>query len=118
MWGNQFPYLPVMACSYRTSCVLPITKAEYKKLPKRKTGKPVGISKRLSYMPEKEMRVMEYNRGDLYFGDMIRGPAIIREPMATTMVCKGQVARIGPYGEISIERRSKSWRKKRSSSKT
>jgi N-methylhydantoinase A len=118
MWGNQFPYLPVIACSYRTSCVLPITKAEYKVLPKRKKGKPSGVPKRLSYMPEKESKVMEYERGDLYFGDTIKGPAIIREPMATTMVCAGQVARIGRYGEICIERGSTSWQRKRSSSKT
>jgi N-methylhydantoinase A len=104
IWGNKFPYLPVMACSYRTSCVLPITKAEYKVLPKRKKGKPLGVPRHLSYMPEKESNVTEYERGDLYFGDTIKGPAIIREPMATTMVCMGQVARIGRYGELHIER--------------
>ena len=118
MWGNQFPYLPVIACSYRTSCVLPIRKAEYRVLSKRKAGKPKGIRRRLSYMPENESNVLEYERGDLYFGDTIKGPAIIREPMATTMVCMGQVARIGRYGEIGIERGLKSWRRKRSSSKT
>jgi len=106
MWGNKFPHLPVMACSYRTSCVLPITKAEYKVLSKRKTGKPLGVPRKLSYLPEAEVDAMEYNRGELYFGDIITGPAIIREPMATTMVCMGQVARIGQYGEIYIERRS------------
>jgi N-methylhydantoinase A len=106
MWGNKFPHLPVVACSYRTSCVLPITKAEYKVLPQRKTGKPTGVPKHLSYMPEAESDVMEYEREELYFGDTITGPAIIREPMATTMVCAGQEARIGQYGEIRIERRS------------
>lgn len=104
MWGNKFPYLPVMACSYRTSCVFPVTKAEYKVLSKRKKGKPLGVPRHLSYMPEKESNVMEYERGDLYFGDTIKGPAIIREPMSTTVVCKGQVARIGRYGELHIER--------------
>jgi len=106
MWGNKFPHLPVMACSYRTSCVLPMTKAEYKKLPERKTGQPTGILKHLSYMPEAEADVTEYERGDLCFRDTITGPAIIREPMATTMVCSGQEARIGRYGEIHIERRA------------
>jgi N-methylhydantoinase A len=107
-----------MACSYRTSCVFPVTKAEYKVLSKRKTDKLSGVSKHLSYMPEKESNVMEYERGDLYFGDTIKGPAIIREPMSTTVVCMGQVARIGRYGEICIERGSKSWQRKRSSLKT
>jgi N-methylhydantoinase A len=34
----------------------------------------------------------------------VRGPAIIREPMSTTHVVAGQVATIGKYGEILIER--------------
>jgi N-methylhydantoinase A len=105
-WGNKFPHLPVMACSYRTSCVLPITKAKYKRLPGRKTGKPTGTPRRLSYMPEAEADAVEYERGDLYFGDTITGPAIIREPMATTMVCAGQKASIGRFGEIHIERKA------------
>ncbi len=106
MWGNKFPHLPVVACSYRTSCVLPMTKVKYKLLPKRKTGKPKGLPKHLSYMPATESDVMEYERGELYSGDIITGPAIIREPMATTMVCSGQKAIIGQYEEIRIERRS------------
>ncbi len=114
MWGNKFPHLPVMACSYRTSCVLPMTKAEYKVFSKRKEGKPTGIPRHLPYMPEVEADVMEYERGDLCFGDTLTGPAIIREPMATTMVCAGQEASIGRYGEIHIERRSQPWQKKRS----
>jgi N-methylhydantoinase A len=106
MWGNKFAYLPVMACSYRTSCILPITKAEYKVLPRREKDKPAGTPRRLSYMPEVESDVMEYEREELYCGDAITGPAIIREPMATTVVCAGQEARVGKYGEIHIERRA------------
>jgi len=106
MWGNKFPHLPIMACSYRTSCVLPITKAKYKRLPKRKTGKPTGTYKQLSYTPREEANIMEYERGTLYFGDIITGPAIIREPMATTVVCAGQKASVGRFGEIHIERRA------------
>ena len=105
MWGNKFSHLPVMACSYRTSCFLILIKAEYKVLPKRKRGKPLGIHRQLSFMPGSEGDAMEYDRGDLCFGDTITGPAIIREPVATTMVCMGQVAEIGQYGEICIERR-------------
>ncbi len=105
LWGNEFPYLPVIACSYRTSCVLPITKAEYRILTKREKGGPEGIPGKLSYLPQGEMDIMEYERESLFFRDTIPGPAIIREPMATTMVCSGQVAEIGQYGEICIERR-------------
>ena len=105
MWGNKFPHLPIMACSYRTSCVLPGKKADYKELPKRDTGKPPGVQRRLSFLPEAEADVMEYDRMELFHGDAIEGPAIIRESMATTVVCLGQVAKIGPYGEIHIEKK-------------
>jgi N-methylhydantoinase A len=104
MWGNQFEYLPVIACSYRTSCILPITKVKYKSLEKRKSGKPVGLPRRLTYMDSIDTEVMEYERGDLLLGDTIKGPAIIREPVATTMIFSGQVATIGQYGEIHIIR--------------
>jgi N-methylhydantoinase A len=105
MWGNKFPHLPVIACSYRTSCVLPIKKAEYRRHSKRKSGKSSGVPRQLSFVPEAESSVLEYDRGGLRSGDTIKGPAIIREPMATTMVCRGQVAAIGRYGEICIEGR-------------
>lgn len=104
MWGNKFSYLPVIACSYRTSCVLPSVKAEIKLLAKRESGKPTGISRHLSFMNEKESEIMEYDRDELFYGDVIYGPAIIREPMATTIVCSGQIATIGRYGEIHIEK--------------
>ena len=65
MWGNRFPYLPVIACSYRTSCILPITKAEYKVLPERKSGGPAGVPRHLSFLPEAEAEVVEYDRSEL-----------------------------------------------------
>jgi len=37
-------------------------------------------------------------------GDVIEGPAIIREELSTTQVCPGQTATVGSYGEIVIER--------------
>jgi N-methylhydantoinase A len=106
MWGNRFPYLPVIACSYRTSCIVPMPKAEYKELPERKEGQVQGVPRRLSYLPEEESDVLEYERDDLHRGDVIIGPAIIREPMSTTMVCLGQTATVGRYGEIRIERKA------------
>jgi N-methylhydantoinase A len=104
MWGNKFEYLPVIACSYRTSCILPITKVKYKPLAKRESGVPVGRPRLLSYMKSADSEVMEYNRDDLFWGDTVAGPAIIREPVATTMIYSGQTANIGQYGEIHIVR--------------
>ncbi|MFH1091218.1 MAG: hydantoinase/oxoprolinase family protein [Pseudomonadota bacterium] len=106
MWGNSFPFMPVVAITYRTRLLLPTEKLRYKPLARRESGAAVGVKKQLSYLPAKEAQVMEYERVDLCFGDVIQGPAIIREPMSTTMVCLGQMARIGQYGDIQIERRS------------
>jgi N-methylhydantoinase A len=58
----------------------------------------------LRYVEERESKVGEYQRENLKAGNIVRGPAIIREPMSTTHVVAGQVATIGDYGEISIEK--------------
>ena len=50
------------------------------------------------------MTAREYDRAKLQSGDVIEGPAIIREELSTTQVCPGQRATVGRYGEIVIER--------------
>jgi len=46
----------------------------------------------------------EFQREQLPVGTHILGPAVIREPTATTFVCPGQSAVVGRLGEIVIER--------------
>ena len=58
----------------------------------------------LSYVEAAESRAGEYQRDNLKAGNIVRGPAIIREAMSTTHVVAGQLATIGRYGEIYIER--------------
>ena len=41
---------------------------------------------------------------DLCAGDEIRGPAIVREALSTTYITQNQIARVGRFGEIGIER--------------
>lgn len=105
MWGNMFPFLPVIATTYRTMLVLPTPKLEYPQLPRRKKGKMIGQQKKLQYISDSQLTINEYQRDTLLHGDEIEGPAIIREPKCTIMVCSGQSARVGKYGEIHIERR-------------
>ena len=45
-----------------------------------------------------------YARDDLCAGDEIRGPAIVREALSTTYITQNQIARVGRFGEIGIER--------------
>jgi N-methylhydantoinase A len=57
----------------------------------------------LHYLEDGETEVAEYEREKLQRGDVIRGPAIIREPLSTTHMVRGQTATIGEWGEIVIE---------------
>lgn len=43
-----------------------------------------------------------YHRDDFTHGDVITGPAVISEHTGTTVMHKGDVATVGPYGEIVI----------------
>jgi N-methylhydantoinase A len=43
-----------------------------------------------------------YHRDDFTHGDVITGPAVISEHTGTTVMHAGDVATVGPYGEIVI----------------
>jgi N-methylhydantoinase A len=43
-----------------------------------------------------------YHRDDFTYGDVIPGPAVISEHTGTTVMHAGDVATVGPYGEIVI----------------
>jgi N-methylhydantoinase A len=104
-YGNRFEQFPVEGVTYRVQLALGSDKVEY---PKIEQGEAVEIAPdrvlELSYVEEHESKVGEYQRENLKAGNIVRGPAIIREPMSTTHVVAGQLATIGEYGEISIER--------------
>jgi N-methylhydantoinase A len=105
--GNKFEYLPVVGVNYRCRIISQLPKIKYEEIPVRTKGKPqVKRKKVLSYLKDAEqndIEVKEYERKELLCGDIVEGPAIIREAMATTHVVKGQKATIGKYGEIYIE---------------
>jgi N-methylhydantoinase A len=105
-FGNRFEQFPVEGVTYRVQLSLGSDKVEY---PKIEPGEAVEVKPdrmiELSYVDDSQRRVGEYQQREaLKAGNIVRGPAIIREPMSTTHVVAGQVARIGQYGEIYIER--------------
>jgi N-methylhydantoinase A len=104
-YGNRFEQFPVEGVTYRVQLALGSDKVEY---PKIERGEAVEIAPdrvlELRYVEERESKVGEYQRENLKAGNIVRGPAIIREPMSTTHVVAGQLATIGEYGEISIEK--------------
>ncbi|MBV9606101.1 MAG: hypothetical protein JO027_13385, partial [Solirubrobacterales bacterium] len=104
-FGNRFDGFPVEGVTYRVQLIVESEKVQY---PRIEPGEPTEIAPRrtidLPYMDEANRQVGEYERGDLKARNTVPGPAIIREPMSTTHVVAGQVATIGTYGEILIER--------------
>jgi N-methylhydantoinase A len=77
----------------------------YQPIDRRNGGAPhAGRDITLKYIYGEEVSAREYDRAMLQSGDVIEGPAIIREELSTTQVCPGQRATVGQYGEIVIER--------------
>jgi N-methylhydantoinase A len=103
--GNRFDALPVQGVTYRVQASVPIEKVAYNPIARRNGGAPdAGREIKLRWIYGEEVTAREYDRAGLQAGDRIEGPAIIREELSTTQVCPGQVATIGEYGQIVIER--------------
>jgi N-methylhydantoinase A len=103
--GNRFDALPVQGVTYRVQAKVPIDKVAYPRIDRRNGGAPdVGREISLRYIYGEAVSAREYDRAQLQSGDVIEGPAIIREELSTTQVCPGQTAAVGQYGEIVIER--------------
>jgi N-methylhydantoinase A len=97
--------MPVQGVTYRVHATVPIDKVAYPTLPRR-SGAALQPTRTipLSHLGDGETAAGEYHRAELLAGDVIEGPAVIREPMSTTHVRGGQVATIGLRGEIVIRR--------------
>jgi N-methylhydantoinase A len=100
--GVSFPQIPVQGVTWRVQLIAPTEKLAWRALaPSR--GKPIPIGERtLRYLGPGEISAPVYQRAALGAGDSIAGPALIVEPLATTLVIPGQTAQLGPVGEIII----------------
>jgi N-methylhydantoinase A len=105
-YGNRFPYVPVQGVTYRVELVVGADKLEYR--PRELVAAPTIEADRtleLRHLADEPVRAAEYAREQLAVGAMVRGPAIIREALSTTVVMPGQVAEVGRFGELVIEAR-------------
>jgi N-methylhydantoinase A len=102
--GNRFEMIPVQSVTYRVEVIVPTKKVSYPRLPvaQARTLQPERIVT-LRYVEDGETEAAEYEREKLQQGDIICGPAIIREPLSTTHIVRGQTATVGEWGEIIIE---------------
>jgi N-methylhydantoinase A len=103
--GNRFPALPVQGVTYRVEVALPTSKVDYPVLPAR-GAEPLAPTRtiELRYLEERPVQALEYDRAALRAGDVIDGPAIIREPLSTTFMLPGQIMTVGERGELHIRR--------------
>ncbi|MFI7529232.1 hydantoinase/oxoprolinase family protein [Nocardia salmonicida] len=104
--GNRFEGMPVQGVTFRLTAVVPTAKVEYVCPPRRSDSealRPTG-SITLRYLEDTDIEAAEYEREQLMLDDVVAGPAVIREPLSTTFVLPGQVARVGAVGEIVITR--------------
>jgi N-methylhydantoinase A len=104
--GNRFESMPVQGVTYRLSAIVPTEKVKYptpRTRPAGETLQPSGTVI-LRYLEDAEVEAPEYDRATLMLGDEIEGPAVIREPLSTTHLSRGQHATIGQVGEIVIRR--------------
>jgi N-methylhydantoinase A len=100
--GVSFPQLPVQGVTWRVQLIVPTQKLSWQPLAASR-GKPAAIGHRtLRYLGPQEVSAAVHTRAALGAGDSVRGPALIVEPLATTLVMPGQTAQIGTVGEIVI----------------
>jgi N-methylhydantoinase A len=103
--GHRFDPIPVQGVTYRVHATVAIDKVQYPELPVRdgEALKPLKTVP-LQYLGPDETEAAVYSRDDLRAGDVIQGPAIIRETTSTTFLRAGQTATVGSRSEIMIRR--------------
>jgi N-methylhydantoinase A len=104
-YGNRFEYVPVQGVSYRVELVIGSEKLEF--TAQEPTGEPMPPPRRsvqIRHLDGERLDAAEYTRDALPIGASFAGPAVIREGLSTTLVCPRQLARVGRFGEIVIER--------------
>jgi N-methylhydantoinase A len=100
--GVCFAQIPVQGVTWRVQMIVPTEKMSWRALPTRHTD-PTPIGHRaLRYLGREEIRAPVYQRAGLAAQSTLAGPALIVEPLATTLVMPGQCAAIGNVGEIII----------------
>ena len=100
--GARFENLGVLGVTYRVEAVIGADKVAYPELDADGSA-PVPLrTTKLRYISDDPISAAEYDRVTLRAGHRVSGPAVIREPMATTQVAQGQLAIVGRLGEIVI----------------
>jgi N-methylhydantoinase A len=104
-YGNRFEAIPVQSVTYRVQLIADVAKVSYPALEANGADPEPTRTVQLRFLDDANGRAREYDRERLRTGQLIPGPAIVREPMSTTHIVAGQQAIVGTYGELVIARR-------------
>jgi N-methylhydantoinase A len=103
-YGNRFDAMPVEGVTYRVQLIVGSPRIAY---PSIEAGGALVEPDRtigLRCLGARNRRAGEHERERLRAGDVVLGPAIVREPTSTTHLFAGQRATVGGFGELVIER--------------
>lgn len=102
--GQGFRGMPVQGVTYRVQLVAGVEKYEYTPLatPPGQPFHPVG-QRELRHLAATPVQAAIYTRESLPPGAVVAGPAIVQEDLCTILVCPGQTATVGRFGELIIE---------------
>jgi N-methylhydantoinase A len=102
--GQSFPDMPVQGVAWRVQIMVKSEKIEWTPIPAQRGAPVPAASRTLEHLTAAPVRANVYDRSALGAGASIQGPAVIREDLATILILPRQVATVGRFGEIIIER--------------
>lgn len=101
--GNRFPEVPLQAVTFRVRATVPTAKAAFAALAARSTGTVTATREiDIRYLDGAPYRCAEYERAQLLAGDVITGPAIVREQLSTTFLPPAHRLAVGHHGQLII----------------
>lgn len=101
--GNRFEQTAVQGVTFRVQATVAVERASYAHLDARGSGGPTACGEIiLEHLEGGACRAREYERADLRAGDVIAGPAVVREALSTTFLPAAHRLEVGTYGELII----------------
>jgi N-methylhydantoinase A len=103
--GNRFETIPVEGVIYRVQVIVPSRKVEFRPLPHlvHNDERVNAQSTVIRHLYTSDVVATACDRSQLIRGDVVDGPAIIREENSTTFVPHGRTALVGEYGELLVK---------------
>ena len=101
--GNRVSMLPVQAVTYRVQAIVAADKVQYPPIERRPAGTGPNLKpKTFHHLADGPVEGVEARREELLAGDVIDGPAVVREDLSTTFVPIGRRLVVGDHGEFYI----------------